>query len=80
MAAALYVPREIEVLTHDSGEPGVVVRNDKRGRVASVLNSWRVDDEWWRDEISRHYFRLMAGNCGSRSRGGIQPSTEYMLG
>jgi len=58
MAAALYVPREIEVLTHDSGEPGVVVRNDKRGRVASVLNSWRVDDEWWRDEISRHYFQV----------------------
>ena len=62
MAAALYVPREIEVLAHDSGEPAVVVRNDKRARVVSVLNSWRIDDEWWCDEISRQYFQVELKN------------------
>jgi hypothetical protein len=58
MAAALYVPREIEVLPYDSGEPAVVVRNNRRVHVALVLNSWRVDEEWWRDEISRRYFQI----------------------
>lgn len=58
MAAALYVPREIEVITHVFGEPAVVVRNGRKVRVASVLNSWRIDDEWWRDEISRRYFQV----------------------
>ena len=58
MAASLCVPREIEVATHDSGEPAVVIRNGRRGRVAAVLNSWRIDDEWWREQISRRYFRV----------------------
>jgi hypothetical protein len=32
-----------------------------RGRYLRVLathDSWRIDDEWWRDEIARRYFSI----------------------
>jgi hypothetical protein len=25
-------------------------------RVVAVHDTWRIDDEWWRDEIARRYF------------------------
>ncbi|MEE8250177.1 MAG: hypothetical protein V3R24_00420 [Gemmatimonadales bacterium] len=28
-------------------------------RVAEILDTWRVSDEWWRRNISRHYFELL---------------------
>jgi hypothetical protein len=27
--------------------------------VETVLEMWRIDDEWWRREISREYFEVM---------------------
>lgn len=27
--------------------------------VAAVLDSWQLDDEWWRHPISRRYFAVM---------------------
>jgi hypothetical protein len=26
--------------------------------VASILDRWRIDDEWWRNEVSRMYFQV----------------------
>ena len=62
MVTPLYVPKEIEVLTHDSGEPAVVIRNGKRSQVAAIQNTWRIDDEWWRERISRQYFQVELKN------------------
>jgi hypothetical protein len=25
-------------------------------QVSAIHDSWRIDDEWWRDEIARRYF------------------------
>jgi len=38
-----------------------VGRSDGRtvGRVEAILESWRIDDEWWRQPISRSYLELM---------------------
>ncbi len=58
MATPLYVPKEIEVLTNGLGEPAEVVRNGKRSQVAAIPSSWRIDDEWWRERISRQYFQV----------------------
>ncbi len=58
MVIPLHVPREIGVLANDSGEPTVITRNGRRIKVAAILDTWRIDDEWWREEISRQYFRL----------------------
>jgi hypothetical protein len=27
-------------------------------RVRAIHDTWRIDDEWWRDEIARRYFAL----------------------
>ena len=34
----------------------------RQQRVARISNEWRIDDEWWRQEISRHYFELELGD------------------
>lgn len=58
MVVSLYTPKEIQALTNGSGEPAVIIRNGKRVHVAAILNTWRIDDEWWREMISRQYFQL----------------------
>lgn len=58
MATPLYVPREIRVLTNDPGEPSSVHRGHYRRKVGRILNSWRIDDEWWREPLSRQYFQV----------------------
>ncbi len=62
MVASLNMPREIEVLAHGSGAPAFIRRNRKLNQVAAILNSWRIDDEWWREMISRQYFRVELKN------------------
>lgn len=58
MDIPLHIPREIEVQANDWGEPVAVTRNGRRIKVMAILNTWRIDDEWWREEISRQYFQV----------------------
>ncbi|PYP07786.1 MAG: hypothetical protein DMD59_14080 [Gemmatimonadetes bacterium] len=39
----------------------MVGRPDGRtvGKVEAILESWRIDDEWWRQPISRSYLELL---------------------
>jgi hypothetical protein len=44
-----------------NGEP---IRFRNRGAVQEIcqcMECWRVDDEWWRDPISRIYFQVVLG-------------------
>ncbi len=43
----------------ESGEPVAVVLGGRRLAVAQVQDVWRIDDEWWREEVSRLYYRLL---------------------
>jgi hypothetical protein len=36
----------------------VLVRGQPRPVIA-ITDEWRIDDEWWRAEISRQYFALV---------------------
>ena len=58
MLSPLNVPKPVEVLAGAAGAPRAVVLRGQRVAVTDVLDSWRIDDEWWRQEISRRYFRL----------------------
>ena len=49
-------PRILEVDAGPSGEPKAVLWQGRHLRVTALRDSWRIDDEWWRDEISRRYF------------------------
>ena len=63
MVSPLYQPKEIQVAADGSGEP-TAVKVDRRWRkVAFIRNTWRIDDEWWREEIARRYFEVeLVGN------------------
>ena len=49
-------PRVVTVRTDENGEPVHVRMPGKPARtVEAVLERWRIDDEWWRQPISREY-------------------------
>lgn len=55
----LNVPRPLHVELSGDGAPVAVVRNGRRRPVQAILDDWRIDDEWWRTTIARHYYRLL---------------------
>ncbi len=49
-------PKAVTIRTDDDGEPLFVRLPGKTARrVAVVRERWRIDDEWWRQAISREY-------------------------
>lgn len=63
----LNAPRPVRVEEDAGGRPRAVLRvpSGRRLRVAALRDCWRVDDEWWRDEVSRLYYEavLEDGRC-----------------
>lgn len=41
------------------GQPVVLVEGSRSRRVVRIQDVWQIDDEWWRDPISRRYYRLL---------------------
>jgi hypothetical protein len=71
MVTPLNAPRQIRVTAagdvgpasvRADGRPVSVRIGGRQRRVARVSNEWRIDDEWWRQEISRRYFELELGD------------------
>jgi hypothetical protein len=54
---AINTPRRVEVELGAAGLPMVV----ERCAVESVGEIWRIDDEWWRQPISRRYIEVILG-------------------
>jgi hypothetical protein len=52
-------PRPLAVATDDVGKPVAVVLGRRRLAVERIEDVWRIDDEWWREEVSRLYYRLL---------------------
>ena len=54
---------EPQPMTVDLDESGLMTvgRSDGRtvGKVEAILESWRIDDEWWRRTIARNYMEVM---------------------
>lgn len=55
-------PRPSVVEANAYGEPTSVVAQGRFVKVRTIHDQWRIDDEWWRDEISRRYFALELEN------------------
>ena len=52
----LHTPRRVRVEPDAaSGDPLAVHLSGRRLAVEAVLERWRIDDEWWREPISREY-------------------------
>lgn len=59
----LNAPRPAAVEPNAHGEPAAVVqRGGAYRRIARIDDTWRIDDEWWREEISRRYFAVAMEN------------------
>jgi len=54
----LNLPRQIQAEADDQGVPRAVWTDNVWLRVEAIGDIWRIDDEWWRERISRRYFRL----------------------
>ncbi len=57
---ALNVPKRVEVELDASGSPALI------GSVTidAVRESWRIDDEWWREPITRSYYEVLLDGGG----------------
>ncbi len=59
-ARLLNRPRPLRVEAGEDGRPIAVYLSGQRLAVESVLETWRIDDEWWRERaVSRLYFGLL---------------------
>lgn len=54
----LNLPRPIAVDSDAGGRPLAVLVRGKLRPVVAISDRWRIDDEWWREEVSRAYFAL----------------------
>jgi hypothetical protein len=55
----LRTPSPVPVQVGPQGLPVSVKRRGRHVRVEAVRERWRIDDEWWRNPISREYFALV---------------------
>jgi len=55
----LNVPRPLRVREGGGGRPRLLYLKGGVRKVQQILDIWQVDDEWWRDPISRRYARLV---------------------
>ncbi len=59
-ARPLNRPRPLRVEAGEDGRPTAVYLSARRYAVETVLETWRIDDEWWRERtVSRLYFSLL---------------------
>ena len=69
---AVNEPRQVTVELNADGLPTEIRRSRDNGGgqettaavVEAVLESWRIDDEWWRQLISRRYFAVLLEGGG----------------
>lgn len=58
---ALNEPRQITVVVRDK-RPITIIEEDGQQVVTLIQDTWIVQDEWWRKEIHRQYYRLLLAN------------------
>ncbi len=59
-ARPLNRPRPLRVEAGEDGRPTAGYLSARRYAVETVLETWRIDDEWWRERtVSRLYFSLL---------------------
>ena len=51
-------PKQIDVVV-ERDRPAVLIDRSHRHRIEQIQDTWVIDDEWWRDPISRQYFQVL---------------------
>ncbi len=56
----LNLPRPVQVIVDEqSGLPCAIRERNRCRQIARVQDTWQVDDEWWREPISRRYVQVI---------------------
>lgn len=55
----LNVPRPLRVRTGPGGRPHLLYLKGRMQKVQHIREIWQIDDEWWRNPISRRYATLI---------------------
>ena len=55
----LNLPRPIGVELNKDKLPVAITSQGKEKKVEEIGETWRIDDEWWRGQISRRYVEVM---------------------
>lgn len=50
----------IDVTTDVAGDPVRLRWRRWQVGVAAICNRWRVEEDWWRDEVARDYYKVEA--------------------
>jgi hypothetical protein len=59
-------PRSITV-EERNGMPVALISSNRRYRVERVQDIWCLDDEWWREPITRRYFQIVLNTGALRT-------------
>jgi len=55
----LNLPVSVSVEEDEDGKPLALTLRRRRVRVASIEDTWEVDEEWWRERpVSRMYYQV----------------------
>lgn len=55
----LNLPRQVQAEADEQGLPRAVLVGSAWLRVEAIGDVWRIDDEWWRESISREYLAVV---------------------
>jgi hypothetical protein len=57
---SLNLPRSVDVeLDAQSGLPHALCERQHWRKIERIQDIWHIDDEWWREPISRRYFQII---------------------
>ena len=55
-------PKPAVIEADAAGMPLAIVVQGRFVKVRTIHDHWRIDDEWWREEIARRYFAIELEN------------------
>ena len=55
----LNLPRSVAVELNEDHLPTAIIIDRTCKQVEEIGEVWRIDDEWWRDQIARRYVEVM---------------------
>lgn len=59
----LNLPRPVQIIAPaPDALPAFLIESGRRLRVEEILDSWDIDEEWWRDRLWRRYYQLVLEN------------------
>jgi len=63
----LNLPRPATVETVQGRPVAMTDKHGERVGIAAIEDEWSIDDEWWRDRVRRHYFRVRLASGSLRT-------------